>query len=58
MGKRVNLAVALGWHRPQVTARFAWLIVERGSEDGKIKCDPWQLAQFATTVEPSLEANP
>ena len=39
-------------------SRFAGLMVERGSLDGRMLCTPWQLEQLATTTEPPCEASP
>src|ERR1019366_2160598 len=55
MAKRVP---APGWHWPQVLARFFGLTVDFGSEDGRMLCTPWQLAQLATVCEPDLAAKP
>src|SRR3972149_487464 len=48
-----KFSVAPGWHWPQVPGRFFGWIVERGSEEGKISCTPWQEEQFATVLSPS-----
>src|ERR1019366_6679133 len=55
MAKRVP---APGWHWPQVLGRFLALMVDLGSDDGRMLCTPWQLAQLATVCEPALEARP
>src|SRR5512140_1300028 len=51
-------APAPGWHLPQVFTRFAGLIREAGSEEGRMSWEPWQLAQLATATEPPLTARP
>ena len=42
-----NFSPTPGWHCPQVFTRLARLMVERASDDGRMLCTPWQLAQFA-----------
>ena len=54
----MNFWLAPGWHLPQVSARLAELIFDRGSLDGRMSCTPWQLAQLATVFEPTFEAMP
>src|SRR5579864_9629044 len=53
-----NRLPAPGWQRPHVAARFFAWIVERGSDDGRMLCTPWQLAQLATVCEPAFAAMP
>src|SRR5215213_6587287 len=55
MAKRVP---APGWHLPQVVARFALLTIERGSDDGRIRCTPWHEAQLATVLLPARDERP
>src|SRR5579872_6403621 len=55
MAKRVP---APGWHWPQVFGRFLALIIDFGSDDGRMLCTPWQLAQLATVCDPALAASP
>ena len=55
MAKRVP---APGWHWPQVLGRFLGLMVDFGSDDGRMLCTPWQLAQLATVCDPALAASP
>ena len=54
----INFSVTPGWHWPQVLIRLAWLTVDLGSEDGRMLCAPWQLAQLATTLDPAFDASP
>ena len=51
-------APAPGWHSPQVATRLSLWIREAGSEEERMSCDPWQLAQFATLTWPPLTARP
>src|ERR1035438_2686250 len=53
-----NRVPAPGWHWPQVFGRFLGLIVDLGSDEGRILCTPWQLAQLATVCDPALDASP
>jgi len=54
---RVNLPLrkihdAPGWQAPQVLWRLSLWIMDFGSEEGRISCTPWQLAQLAENVSP------
>lgn len=58
MGIDAILTEIEGWHSPQVACRLPGLIVEVGSELGRMRWTPWHDAQLATWVSPALVFRP
>ena len=58
LGGAPSPRVTSGWQAPQVLGRLAAWMREAGLEEGRTSCQPWQLAQLATSTSPDRRARP